>query len=337
LTAAAFAAVSALATSAFAQAPAAPPAAGAPAAAPAAPAAPAPLDPKVKVFATLPTADTTENICMQKDGTIYVSQIDTKKILKVSADGKTVTEFAAAPATMAHLLNPVCGDNEIAAIVYGKTFRGTPAVAATATAPAVPAGPLHFDDTDTHIYVYDLTGKMISDIAGSKGDGFNGMAYSGTPGIYYAGNSATGSIALVDTKAKKISVWWSDASFNGGTNSPIAINGLRVKAGWVYFSAPNKKGLWKIQIGADGKPSGQAIKLEDSVNADDFDVAANGDIYFPAGTILYREPAAGGDPVKVADPIVGGPSALIAADGKSVLWPTRGGTANQRILQVAIP
>src|SRR5439155_26105809 len=99
----------------------------------------------------------TENICQQTDGSLYVSVIDEKKILKVTPDGK-VSEFAAAPANMAHLLAPACGDNEIAAVVYGKTFRGTPATATT------PAGPLHFADTDTHIYVYDLSGKMTADI-----------------------------------------------------------------------------------------------------------------------------------------------------------------------------
>jgi hypothetical protein len=324
---------SAFAVNALAQA--APSAGTAPAAAPAVPAAPAPLDQKVKVFATLPTPDATENICQQADGSLYVSVIDQKKILKITPDGK-VSEFASAPMMM-HVLGLGCGDNEVAALFYGKTFRGTPAVAATATTPAVPAGPLHFDNTDTHIYVYDLSGKMTADIAAQKGDGFNGFAYSGTPGLYYAGNSSNGSISTVDTKAKKIATWWSDPSFGPAGTSAIGINGVRVRNGWVYMSAPTKKGLWKVQIGADGKPMGNPVKIEDAVNADDFDVAANGEVYFPAGTILYRAPASGGDPVKVADPIQGGPSLVVARDGKSVFWPTRGGTANQRVLQVATP
>src|SRR4051812_13189570 len=87
----------AFAANAFAQAAA--PAAGA---TPAAPATPAPLDPKVKVFATLPTPDATENICQQADGSLYVSVIDQKKILKVTTDGK-ISEFASAPMMM-HVL-----------------------------------------------------------------------------------------------------------------------------------------------------------------------------------------------------------------------------------------
>jgi hypothetical protein len=315
LTALALSGAAGLATSAYAQAPAA---------------APAPEDKKVETFATLPTADANENICQQKDGSIYISVIDGKKILKVTPDGK-VSEFASEP-MMANVLGLGCGDNEVAALVYGKTFRGGPN-----PNPPPTNLPLHFDDTDTHIYVFDLTGKMTADIPGQKGDGFNGFAYSGTPGLYYAGNSNSGSISTVDTKAKKISVWWSDPSFGPAGTSVIGINGVRAKNGWVYFSAPTKKGLWKIQIAADGKPSGQPVQIESTVNADDFDVAANGDVYFPAGTVLYKAAAADGALTKVADPIQGGPSALISGDGKWVYWPTRGGTADQRLLRVAIP
>jgi hypothetical protein len=227
-------------------------------------------------------------------------------------------------------------------VVYGKTFRGTPAVAATATTPAVPAGPLHFDDTDTHIYVYDATGKMTADIPADKGIGLNGLAYSGTPGLYYATNSNGGDIYTVDTKAKKIALWFKDDSFGPAPGAPIGLNGVRAKNGWVYVSVGTqgmhpKRGVYRIQIGPDGKPMGGAVKIEDSIAVDDFDVAANGDVYFPAGTILYKVASTGGDPVKVADPIQGGPSALVSRDGKFAIWPTRGGTANQRVLRVAIP
>ena len=138
LTALALLGASALAISAFAAAPAAPPAAGAPAAA--APAAPAitfdNMDTKVKTFADLKTVEGSENICQAADGSMFVTLINVSKLLKVSADGKTVTEFAAPKA--ANMLGVGCGsDPEVVAITFGKTFRGTAAVAATATTPAV--------------------------------------------------------------------------------------------------------------------------------------------------------------------------------------------------------
>jgi hypothetical protein len=323
---------SAFAMAALAQVPAAVPAPAA------APAAAAPEDKKVETFATLPSNEASENACQAADGSIYISLINARQIMKVTPDGK-VSEFASAP-MMAHILGLGCGNNEIAAIAYGKTFRGTPAVAATATTPAVPAGPLHFDDTDTHVYVYDMTGKMQADIAAQKGIGFNGLTPSTTAGVYYASNSNGGDIYTVDTKAKTIALWWKDDSYGPATGAPIGLNGVKLKNGWVYFSSGTqgtapKRGLYRIQVAADGKPMGNPVKIEDSVAVDDFDVAADGSVYFPGGTTLYKA-ALDGTLTKVADPIQGGPTAVVSRDGKYVYWPTRGGTANQRLVRVAI-
>jgi sugar lactone lactonase YvrE len=289
--------------------------------------------------AALPSNDATENLCQQADGSFYVTQIEAKKVIKVGADNK-VSEFASAP-MMAEILGAGCGDNENAFVVYGKSFRGP------ATPPPAPGAPaaapnFSFADTDTHVYVYDLTGKMTADIAAQKGQGFNGLTYSGTSGLYYAANSNAGEIYAVDTKAKKITLWWKDDSFAPVTGAPIAINGIKVSGGWVYFSdgtlgqAP-KRGVYKLQIGPDGKPMGSPVKIEDTVAVDDFAVGADGAVYFPAGTSLYKVAAAGGTVTKIADPIAGGPSAVVSRDGKYVYWSTRGGNANQRLVRVAIP
>jgi hypothetical protein len=114
------------------------------------------------------------------------------------------------------------------------------------------------------------------------------------------------------------------------------MNGIKVRSGWVYFSAPARIGLYKIQISSDGKPQGVPVKVEEGLRPDDFDVAANGDVYFPVGTTLYRVAASGNDPVKFTDPIPPGASALVSADQKWVYWSTRGGTGNQRVVRVAI-
>src|ERR1700730_12535040 len=136
-----------LATTAFAQAPAAPPATGAPGAAPpgAAPAAPVKEDAKAQTFATLPTADTTEEMCQQTDGTLYVTIIHQHKIDKVTADGR-VSDFAGAP-NMAEFVGIGWGDNQIVVNAFEKSFRGAPATATT------PAGLAHFNDVNTHVIV----------------------------------------------------------------------------------------------------------------------------------------------------------------------------------------
>ena len=228
---------SAFATAAFAQAPAAPPAA-----APAAPAAPVitfdNMDSKIKTVANLGTVEATENICQAADGSIFISLINVSKVMKVDPAGKA-TEFASVPNT-ANLLGVGCGsDPEVAAVVFGKTFRGTPAVPATATAPAVPAGPNNFADNDVHVHVYDLSGKETADIPLPKGMGLNGWAAAGGQ-LYYGGNSGKPEIDLVNTKTKTATVWYDAKDYAGPApvppaGPPIAINGVKVIPGWVYF------------------------------------------------------------------------------------------------------
>ena len=134
---------------------------------------------------------------------------------------------------------------------------------------------------------------MLSDIKAPAGHGLNGFSYTGSPGIYYASNSAAGGIDKVDTKAKTVTEWYNDAKYGPTAALAIGINGLKYKNGWIYFAAVPTSGIYKIQVGADGKPSGAAVTVEEGLRADDFDVAANGDVYFPVGTTLYKAAAAG--------------------------------------------
>src|SRR5262245_24057750 len=207
---------SAFATSAFAAAPAAP-ATGAPAAgAPAAPAAPAVtfdnMNSAAKTFATL-NIDGTENICQVSDGAIFVTTIDTKILWKITPDGKA-SQFATVPGA-ANMLGVGCGnDPEVVAIVFNKTFRGTPAVAATATTPAVPAVPGSFNDNDVHAMVYDLSGKLVKDIAITKGFGINGFDAAGG-GLYYGGNSGKPEIVRLDTKTGMATTWYDAKDYTG--------------------------------------------------------------------------------------------------------------------------
>jgi len=352
LTAALLVGASALVTASYAQAPAAAPAAGAPAAAPAAPAAPAitfdNMDPKVKTFANLGTVEATENICQAADGSLFVTLINVSKLLKVSADGKTVTEFASVPNT-ANMLGVGCGtDPEVVAITFGKTFRGTPAVPATATAPAVPAGPNNFADNDVHAWVYDLSGKVMADIPLAKGLGLNGFDAAGG-NVYYGGNSGKPEIVKVDTKAKTATTWFDAKDYAGPApvppaGPPIAVNGVRFAAGYVYFrgikpgSNPAVPGIYRVQVGADGKPTGTPQTIQEGLATDDFDVTPDGSVILPSGTTLYKISPTGMQ-TKIADPVVGGPSLVVSKDGKTAYWPTRvAGTATmQRVLTVAIP
>jgi hypothetical protein len=354
LTALAIVGVSAFAASAFAAAPAAPAAPGAPAAGAPATAAPAVtfenMNPTVKTFADLKTIEGTENICQAADGSLFVTLINVNKLLKVSPDGKTVTEFASVP-TAANMLGVGCGnDPEVVAIVFNKTFRGTPAVAATATTPAVPATPNNFNDNDVHAIVYDLAGKQVKDIAVPKGFGINGFDAAGG-GIYYGGNSGKPEVVKLDSKTGMVTAWYDAKDYAGPppvppAGPPIAINGVRFANGWVYFrglkpgSSPAIAGLYRIQVGPNGQPMGtpQELFAVMGVGIDDFDVGPDGSAYFPSGTTLYKVTTAGVQ-TKLAENIVGGPSLVVGKDGKTLYWPTRvgGGQTIQRVLQFTLP
>lgn len=353
LTALALLGASAFASTAFAQAPAAPAAPAVPAA-PAAPAA-APaapvitfdnMDAKVKTFAALGTIEGTENICQAADGSLFVTLINVSKLLKVDPAGK-VTEFATV-ANTANMLGVGCGsDPEVVAITFGKTFRGTPAVAATATTPAVPAGANNFEDNDVHAWVYDLAGKVMADIPIPKGMGLNGFDAAGG-GLYYGGNSGKPEIVLVNTKTKTATTWYDAKDYSGPApvppaGRPIAVNGVRFANGWVYFrgikpgSNPAVPGVYRIQVGADGKPSGAPQTIQEGLATDDFDVAPDGSVILPSGTTLFKITTAGVQ-TKLADPVVGGPSLVVSKDGKTAFWPTRvAGTTIQRVLQLPLP
>jgi len=291
------------------------------------PAAP-PENPAVMTFATLPTNGATDNLCQSPDGTVYVSIIDEHRLLKVTTGG-TVTPFAD-PAGAMHALGVACPtNNEIAAIVYNKSFR-KPGIGLGA--PAI----LDFSNTATHVVVFDATGKQTADLKLPANVALNGIAGSGN-GVYYAADSNSGSIYRIDVAARKVELWFRDDGFAPTAATAMGVNGIKVRSGWVYFSAPARMGLYKIQVSSDGKPQGVPVKVEGGLRLDDFDVAANGDVYFPVGTTLYKVAASGGDPVKFMDSIPAGASALISADQKWVYWPTRGGAGNQRIVRVAIP
>ncbi|MFO1184450.1 MAG: hypothetical protein U1E56_06660 [Bauldia sp.] len=289
-----------------------------------APQAAAPEHPAVKTFATLPSAAGTENLCQAADGAFYITLIDDHKLLKVTADG-AVSEFAAPAA--AHLLGVACGEREIATVAFAKPFRKPN--------PAGQGTLFDFGDTDTHIVVYDSAGKVTADIPAKKGVGFNGLAYAGR-GLYYATDSASGGLYRIDVAAKSVDLWYDDAASAPGKDSPIGVNGIKVKNGWVYYSSFPRNGVFKLQLGADGKPQGGPVKVEEGIRVDDFDVASDGSLYFTTGPVLYRVSAAG-EVSKLAEPVQGGPSAQVGADGNWVYWPTRGGTAPQRLVRVAIP
>ncbi len=279
----------------------------------------APESTAIKAFVTFPDAAPTENICQQANGDIYVTMMDSKKVAKISPAG-VISDFVSIPGAVA-VIGVACGNNEIAVSIFTKQFR-------------LPSGTAAFTDTGAHLLFYDLAGKQKADVTLPANVAINGFDYGGD-GAYYGGDSNSGTVFRIDAATHALTPFWQDASFGPVAGNPMGINGVRAKNGWVYFSGAQKNGIFKTKIGAGGKAEGALLPVELGIRVDDFDVADDGSVYFPNGRVLFKV-APNGAMTIVADPIPGGPSAVVSNDSKTVYWPTRGGTAPQRVMQFPI-
>src|SRR5262249_39388166 len=135
---------------------------------------------------------------------------------------------------------------------------------------------------------------------------------SGTAGgVYFAADSNSGSIYRLDLPMKRAEVWFRDDSYGPGAAGGVGISGVKARKDWVYFSSPARVGIYRIAVASDGKPMGAAPQvIEDGLRADDFDVAASGDVYFPSGMALYRASASAGVAVKFVTAISESAAAL---------------------------
>jgi hypothetical protein len=307
-----------------AAAPVDPPAPGAPGEpAPDAPATP----PTLATFATLPTGGATESLCQSPDGTIYVTLLDEHRILKVATDG-AVSQFADPPGVM-HVLGIACPiDDEIAAVVYTKTFRRA--------APAAPGG-LDFSDTGSRVVIFDGAGRTTAEIAPAANVALNGIA-AAERGIYFAADSNSGAVYRIDVDEKRAEAWFKHDGFGPTRSSAIGLDGIKVRDDWVYFSSASAMGIYRIWLAPDGKPRGALATLAEGLAFSDFDVAPNGDVYAPAGTALHKVAAPGGGPLRYIDPIPPAAAAMVSRDGKWLyLLTSEPGGANRRIMRAALP
>ena len=82
-------------------------------------------------------------------------------------------------------------------------------------------------------------------------------------------------------------------------------------------------GIYRIQVGPDGKPMGTPQTIQEGLATDDFDVAPDGSVILPERHDALQGHGTAGVQTKLADPVVGGPSLVVSKDGKTAYWPTR--------------
>jgi sugar lactone lactonase YvrE len=283
---------------------------------------------------TLPSAGGTENIAEGSDGALYVTGIDDKVVWKVTHDGRagTVTEFAKIP-TVAAVVGVAASTDGVVVTVFGTPFRKP---AAGGGAPQI-----DFSDIDPQVIALDRSGKVVATIHGEKGQAFNGIARVPTsspgagPDTYLIADSNASTIWRLDLGTRRLTSWLRDPLLAPVAGSPAGANGIKVRGGWVYVSVSGANAVYRVRMGADGRPDGSLTRIGEGVRPDDFDVAADGSVYLSSGTAVYRLPP-GGAFVKILDNVPNGAAMLVSRDGRWVYWPTRGGTAPQRVLRTPV-
>ena len=292
---------------------------------------------KIETVAILPSADT-ENLCGTSDGSIYVTGLDDKVLWKVSPAGH-VEKFFEWP-SVAALIGVAATSNGVAVGAFERPFRrpapaggGRPPAPTAAPGTAQAGGP-DFSDVGSEILVLDKTGKLTATIRGQKGQAFNGITPAGD-GKYLVADSNASTLWQVDPARKRIEPWLKGDALAPAGPVSVGANGIKVHDGWVYVSVTSRSAIYRVQIGADGRPRGSLTVFAQGLRLDDFDVAKDGTMYAPSGNTLYKI-SPKGEVSKFLENVSGGPAALVSRDGKWLYWITRGGSGPQRLLRVAI-
>jgi sugar lactone lactonase YvrE len=293
----------------------------------------------VETVATVPSAGTTESLCETPDGSIYITGMDDKVIWKVRPGGR-LERFADFPALGAVIGVAASRDGLVITAVARPLRRAGPRggspPAAGGTAAAPPSEPPRdLSDSGPQVMVLDKSGAATAIIPGQKGL-LNGIAPAGR-GLYVIADSTASTIWQLDPARKRLEPWLKDDALAPAGTFPIGANGIKVHNGWVYVSVSGRDAIYRVQMGTDGRAKGALSQFAHAPGLfpDDFDIAKDGTIYLSTGMTMYKI-SPSGEVSKFLENVPNGAAALVSRDGKWLYWSTRGGTAPQRLLRVAI-
>ena len=276
--------------------------------------------PAFETVATIPAADT-ENLTETADGSMYVTTMDAKTVYRVTPD-RRVEKFATLP-SVAYVVGIANDGDGFALTATERTFRR----------PSAAGQPpqIDFSDAGTEVVLLDKSGKITATIPGPKGSFFNGIAPAGTRrGVYLIADSNGDTIWQVEARTKRLEPWLKDPVLAPNETVRIGANGIKVQNGWVYI---NSRGtMYRVQIGADGKPKGGLMTVAQGIRTDDFAVAADGTIFLTS--MMKISPAGQVSPFVERAPT--GPAMIVSRDQKWLYWSTRGSDPQQRLLRTAI-
>lgn len=189
-----------------------------------------------------------------------------------------------------------------------------------------------------HLIMVDVTGKIVKSFDPPDDEAFfNGLAALGKDAVLIA-DSGADRILKADLKTGKVEVWLDSDQTHAG-ETPGAPNGIKVHAGWVYFSRGD---VYRIHVGKDGKPEGAVELAAQTGGTDDFDVAKDGTVYASHGSDVLKV-----SPLGTVETFVAGgcPSCTATRISRNGRWlyitggpiPGRGPTFPGYMNRVAIP
>ncbi len=280
--------LAALGASALAQGPAGPPL---PYAVPAA-------NPVVMTLITAP-GDRFENIAEGPDGAVYATATWNGNLWKWTPDGKA-----------AILSHPAANLQGVVVIENGHLV-----LTAHDRKPDFGKQPFSFAGLGSKVMVLDKAGKTLKTIDAPQSAFLNGFARV-KGDVFMAADAAGGNVYRVDIGKGEITVWLSADTIAAALNTKGAPNGLKVHNGYVYFARTD---IYKVKIGADGKPQGGPVLVGRTGGTDDFDVARDGTVYATHGTDIIKIPVKGEPTFYTKGGCAGGCTAtLVSRDGKSL-------------------
>jgi len=223
------------------------------------------------VVASLPN-DRVENVYETRDGALYYTAVFEDQVMLLKPGKKQPTVFFSTHAPQGIVETP-------SGFVVDYQDRN----------PDFASGKFDLRDLGAHLAVLDHAGQRLRTIDGIDDPAFyNGMAFSGGD-ILFIADSGGDRILKVNLRTEKTEVWL-DCKKTALGSAPGFPNGLKVHDRWVYFSRGD---IYRVKIGADGRPSGAPELAATTGGTDDFDVARDGTVYSSHGMDVLKLPPSG--------------------------------------------
>ena len=240
----------------------------------------APLTPApATTVAALPKGNFLENVALGPDGAFYITSYVGREILRYSpTDG--ISRFTGLD------FNPVgiAFEPDGSAILSGhhtNILSGIP-------------------PRNNAVYRLDRKGKASLILELPDAVFLNGVLQL-RPGLYAIADAGRGLVLKVDVARKTASVWLDDPKLKPIGNDPIAVNGLKLFAGYLYLSNSSQHLLLRARYGGPDNVGPLEVVHAD-LPIDDFAFAADGTLYSTTHRQFIYRTGTDGRRVAIAGP-----------------------------------